>query len=258
MTDDTPADQNPADQNPADDTEPTLGADEPTVEAAAPAPAPGPAPGPAPAPAASAPAVPPPTPPPSRRRGVFVPAWVAAVIAVLVIGGVGFAIGFALGDDGDSSPSSAASNEPAPTTTLPSSPDRGDGDRGLGVAPTAFLGVAVDDAADDGGARITGVGPNSPAADAGLRAGDVITRVDDTRIEDAGDLGEAIRAEEPGDDVTITYTRDGQPHEVEVELGCRPRVARGIPSAVARCPFGNPSRPVGEASAAARTATDRG
>ena len=64
-------------------------------------------------------------------------------------------------------------------------------------------------AADNGGARISSVREDSPAADAELESGDVVTKIDDTTVADDDDLIRAIRARDPGDDVTVTYTRDG-------------------------------------------------
>jgi putative serine protease PepD len=58
-----------------------------------------------------------------------------------------------------------------------------------------------------------------PAADAGLEEGDVITKVDDRDITDATALTSAIRSHQPGDQVTITYTRDGEEQTTEVTLG---------------------------------------
>ncbi len=54
------------------------------------------------------------------------------------------------------------------------------------------------------------VAPGSPAAGAGLEAGDVITKINDTTIGQAGSLSSIIGQFKPGDKVTITYLRDGQ------------------------------------------------
>ena len=82
----------------------------------------------------------------------------------------------------------------------------------------AALGVRV--AMDQtGGARLAGVDSGSAAAKAGLRAGDVVTAVDSTRISDGRDLSATVRAHTPGDRVTVTYTRGGTSHRVDVTLG---------------------------------------
>jgi putative serine protease PepD len=90
------------------------------------------------------------------------------------------------------------------------------------LLPGAYLGVAVDPTPNDTGATITDVGADSPADDAGLREGDVITAVDDTDITSALDLVREIRAHDVDDTVTITYTRDGTSSTAEVTLTSRP------------------------------------
>ncbi|HEU4827978.1 MAG TPA: PDZ domain-containing protein [Gemmatimonadales bacterium] len=74
------------------------------------------------------------------------------------------------------------------------------------------VSVAVDDE-DRDGARIESVLDDGPADKAGLRAGDIITRFGDTRLDgdDAGErLVELARALDPGDTVRVEYTRDGR------------------------------------------------
>jgi serine protease Do len=55
------------------------------------------------------------------------------------------------------------------------------------------------------GALITGVTSGGPADKAGLRAGDVITKIDDVNISTSGDLASAISSHQIGDQVEITY-----------------------------------------------------
>ena len=91
-----------------------------------------------------------------------------------------------------------------------------------GKAEHAYLGVAVQAPQGRSGAEITRVVGGGPAADAGLRAGDVITAVDGKRVTSADALLAAISAKKPGDAVTVTYSRGGASHTVHVELGSRP------------------------------------
>jgi putative serine protease PepD len=85
----------------------------------------------------------------------------------------------------------------------------------------AFLGVSVQAPANGSGARIASVRSGSPAAAAGLRAGDVITEFDRHAITTVDDLTGAVQAKQPGDKVTVTYVRSGQTHSVQVTLGSR-------------------------------------
>jgi putative serine protease PepD len=80
----------------------------------------------------------------------------------------------------------------------------------------AVLGVQASDVS--GGARVEGVTASSGAAKAGLRTGDVITKVDDTKIADATALTAAIRSHSAGDVVRLTYTRNGSSHTTTATL----------------------------------------
>ena len=59
----------------------------------------------------------------------------------------------------------------------------------------------------------------SPAAKAGLRAGDVVTAVGSNRVETGDDLIALIRSNSPGTSVAVHYTRGGQSHSAQVTLG---------------------------------------
>ena len=72
--------------------------------------------------------------------------------------------------------------------------------------------------------RSQDVADGSPAEQAGLEAGDVITAVDGDAVRDAAQLVQRIRAKDSGDEVTITYSRDGESETVDVTLADRPQI----------------------------------
>ncbi|OMQ14263.1 peptidase S1, partial [Modestobacter sp. VKM Ac-2676] len=92
-----------------------------------------------------------------------------------------------------------------------------------GSASHALLGVTARTSAGNGspvgsGAELVDINPGSPAADAGLRSGDVITAVGNRPITTSTELTAAIRSAEPGDSVTLTVRRDSDTQEVDVTL----------------------------------------
>ena len=60
--------------------------------------------------------------------------------------------------------------------------------------------------------------PGSPAADAGLTAGDVVTAVGDRPITTSTELTAAVRSYAPDQKVSLTVQRDGETRTVEVSL----------------------------------------
>jgi putative serine protease PepD len=100
-----------------------------------------------------------------------------------------------------------------------------------GDTPThARVGVSVGDATDavglPDGALVGKVDPGTAAAEAGLKKGDVITKVDDQLISDADSLVAAVRSYRPGDKVTLTVASSsssgsvqGDTHTVDITLG---------------------------------------
>jgi S1-C subfamily serine protease len=73
-----------------------------------------------------------------------------------------------------------------------------------------------------GGAVVRDVAAGSPAATAGLVAGDVISDLGGTRVRTTSALVVALREHGPGDAVTIVWWRDGHRHEAMVSLAARP------------------------------------
>ncbi|KUO21366.1 S1C family serine protease [Streptomyces dysideae] len=93
----------------------------------------------------------------------------------------------------------------------------------------AKIGASVSLEESAGGAKITEQGasgtdavePGGPAADAGLKPGDVITKLDDRVIDSGPTLIGEIWTHQPGDKVKITYERDGKTRTVDLTLGSR-------------------------------------
>ncbi|MEU8227166.1 trypsin-like peptidase domain-containing protein [Kribbella sp. NPDC048915] len=86
-----------------------------------------------------------------------------------------------------------------------------------GRASYPVIGASVD-MTFEGGARVSAVNPNSPAAQAGLRVGDVITAVNNDPVDSAEVLIVAIRTHQPGEAVQLLYERGGRSATVTVKL----------------------------------------
>ncbi|BAU82698.1 hypothetical protein SLA_1760 [Streptomyces laurentii] len=69
------------------------------------------------------------------------------------------------------------------------------------------------------GVAIVQATPGGAAADAGMRAGDVITKVGTTPVTTITSLAEALAAHQPGDKVTVAFTRGTKQERVQVTLG---------------------------------------
>ncbi|MFB8034303.1 S1C family serine protease [Streptomyces sp. NPDC056004] len=74
---------------------------------------------------------------------------------------------------------------------------------------------------DQGAGGTEAVSKDGPADRAGLKAGDVITKFNDTPIDSGPTLIGEIWTHKPGDHVTLTYERDGRTATAEVTLGER-------------------------------------
>ncbi|MEU1388523.1 MULTISPECIES: trypsin-like peptidase domain-containing protein [unclassified Nonomuraea] len=83
----------------------------------------------------------------------------------------------------------------------------------------AVLGVSVTDATGDvPGALIRQVIAGSPAEKAGLKQGDLITKIGDTPVDAGETVVGQVRGFKPGQQVKITYLRDGRASEANVTL----------------------------------------
>ncbi|MFC9245202.1 S1C family serine protease [Streptomyces sp. NPDC057136] len=98
---------------------------------------------------------------------------------------------------------------------------------GKPVYPVIGATVAMDETtggaviSEEGAGGSPAVSPGGPAAKAGLKGGDVITKFNDTVIESGPTLIGEIWTHKPGDKVTLTYKRDGKTATAELTLGER-------------------------------------
>ncbi len=86
----------------------------------------------------------------------------------------------------------------------------------------AYFGVQVQDSTTPPGADLAQVLVGTPAAKAGLKAGDIVVKLDGKPIASAAALSAVMDAKKPGDKMSVTYVRNSQPHTVVVILVARP------------------------------------
>jgi photosystem II stability/assembly factor-like uncharacterized protein len=114
---------------------------------------------------------------------------------------------------------------------------------GLPATPT-YLGVQGADA-PGGGARIKEVTPNSPAAKAGLKSGDVVSMLDKKEVKTYDGLVKEVTGHKAGDKVTLKVKRDRETLPLKVELARRPAKAATEPPARPPIDFSGADTPQG-------------
>ena len=80
-------------------------------------------------------------------------------------------------------------------------------------------GVLVMQVDPDGPAALAGLRPTRRGFTGNVHLGDVITAIDDQPLKSTEDFFAALEARKPGDEVTLTVMRDGQPGSVPITLG---------------------------------------
>jgi serine protease Do len=100
----------------------------------------------------------------------------------------------------------------------------------FGTPQRAFLGIQYprDDMSDDqkkeqgvkdaDGVYVMDVTPDGAAAHAGIKKGDVITKLNGTSIYTGAELVGQIATYSPGDKINVTYKRDGKDYDVSIQL----------------------------------------
>ena len=86
------------------------------------------------------------------------------------------------------------------------------------MKPRAVLGVRLEKA-DEDGARVAEVTDGSAAEKAGIKEGDIITRVNEITISNPAQLTKTIATFKPGEKVTITYKRGKKQDKTTAVLG---------------------------------------
>lgn len=103
---------------------------------------------------------------------------------------------------------------------------------GFPFPPKVYLGVKFQELNKDlaeyfgvsegEGVLITKVEKRSPAAKAGLKAGDIITKIDEEKVKDPEEVWEVLRDIKPGEEVPVEIIRHGERKTLRVELRRHP------------------------------------
>jgi membrane-associated protease RseP (regulator of RpoE activity) len=156
------------------------------------------------------------------RESIFVgDSEMSKLMQSIAVAGVGLLAATALlragsPQSGSSAPASASPAVPAPvvvamqepgaqTPAKPAVPDQG------------WIGLMLDDSKGQG-ARVVDVFPAGPAAFAGLRVGDVVTRVGETAVTSHESAAAAIERLAPRQPVSVTVDRNGRSVELKVTV----------------------------------------
>jgi len=101
-------------------------------------------------------------------------------------------------------------------TVVENNPHSGSTGGGGGYGP--YFGSIPDFGQTENGVKFSDVKPGSPAAKAGLKAGDVLIQFGDKPIKNLYDFTDALRRSKIGDVIPVTVLRDGKELKVDVKL----------------------------------------
>src|SRR6185436_21115507 len=97
-----------------------------------------------------------------------------------------------------------------------------------GAVHRGMLGVTVQNVNSDiaqslgldkvAGALVSSVSPDSPAARAGVKRGDVVVELDGAAVADSNSLRNHVARMQPGSTVRLKVLRDGQAHDLTAKL----------------------------------------
>jgi S1-C subfamily serine protease len=103
--------------------------------------------------------------------------------------------------------------------------EAGDGSSTVHIGPTAFMGVEIAPATGQtsSGVELAGAQQGTPAAQAGLTEGDVITALNGTAVTSGTQISEALVPLHPGNKLSVTWIgTSGQSHTTTLTLGTGP------------------------------------
>ena len=97
-----------------------------------------------------------------------------------------------------------------------------------GKVQRGYLGIRIgevtEEIADEAkldkiqGVYVHSVMENSAAEEAGLKGGDIITKINDKEVNSSPELQELVSRNRPGDDISVTYMRKGKEYETKAKL----------------------------------------
>ncbi|MFT6793117.1 MAG: serine protease Do [Rubritalea sp.] len=87
------------------------------------------------------------------------------------------------------------------------------------VKGSGFIGIALEKA--ENGLKVTDVDEDSAAGKAGVKIGDILTKVEGKSITEKKELIAVMKVKAAGDDINITVLREGKSRELKLNLGAR-------------------------------------
>lgn len=85
-----------------------------------------------------------------------------------------------------------------------------------------FIGIQIKAEGDAKGATVQSVIDDGPAAKAGLKPEDVILKINGKEFESLEEFVKLVRANKPGDTVTLSIKRDGKDMEIKIKATVAP------------------------------------
>ncbi len=107
---------------------------------------------------------------------------------------------------------------PRPLSATPGGAQQADAAAERQTARRVSLGTLPDYAWNGAGVRLEGVGAGTPAARAGLRAGDVILELNQSPVNNMRDYAHVLKQLEPGNELVIRYQRNGSDNRTTARL----------------------------------------